>query len=72
LANGGIENNNYSNVNQSGVLLGSAIVENQNTIQELRELRQSIDHLYSTMQQKANIQDVCALVDVKANQEDLD
>lgn len=24
------------------------------------------------MQQKANISDVCALVDVKANQEDLD
>ena len=57
--------NNMSNVNGSGVLLGSALDPSIKT--ELRECRRSIDHLYSQIQNKANIADVCALVDLKAN-----
>ena len=34
-------------------------------------MKTSVDHLYKSMQSKANIQDVCALVDVKANCEDV-
>lgn len=61
----GISNENMNNVNASGVLLGSAIDPQQRT--ELREMRQNLDHLYQQLHLKANIQDVCALLDAKAN-----
>ena len=60
--------NNLSAVNASGVLLGSAIGD-PNLRSELREIRQSVELLSN---QKANISDVCTLVDMKANQEDLE
>ena len=55
-------------MNASGVLLGSAIGD-PGLRSELREIRQSIELLSN---QKANISDVCTLVDMKANQEDLE
>jgi len=47
------ENANVSNCNASGVLLGSAIDPYFKT--ELREVRLSVEHLYKSLQHKANI-----------------
>jgi len=62
-------NEQLPGVNHSGVLQGSVV--DQSVKAEIKDIRTTLEHLYSTLHGKANIQDVCALVDAKANQEDL-
>lgn len=39
--------------------------------QELREIKGLVDFMKDELSQKSNIKDVCVLVDMKANSEDL-
>ncbi len=39
---------------------------------DLRELKLKIEKLFEEVSQKSNIKDVCALIDLKANIEDVD
>ena len=69
-------NNNLSAENQNPNSLSLSGVFNHNNASnmyhdpikcEVRDLRATLDSVITMVNQKSNIQDVCALVDVKAN-----